>query len=161
MITAFHLGGFFAAHAIWSLSDGDELVPMLAYTTENGERMMERLQGDDLATSVQFGQQKMEENSMNACDAALLFDAITVLNHGKTEALIIELKSYFFPQAKAAIAVPYSRVAGKFSIHKPRLVQWDGCEQFEVNAAFEAFFIGVGGHEKGAAVWNESLDESV
>ena len=43
MITASELAGMFAAHAIWCVSDGDTLIPMLVYTDENDERQMERL----------------------------------------------------------------------------------------------------------------------
>ena len=43
MITASELAGFFAAHAIWCVSDGDTLTPMLAYSTAEGERQMVRL----------------------------------------------------------------------------------------------------------------------
>gem|GEM_PF-4968397 len=38
MITASELAGFLAGHAIWCLSDADGLMPMVAFTTEGGER---------------------------------------------------------------------------------------------------------------------------
>jgi len=45
-------------------------------------------------------------------------------------------------------------------VHKPKLLAWKGCEDFDMNRAFESFFEGVGEHEQGAKVWDECLDES-
>ena len=42
MITASHLAGFFGAHAIWCISDGETLIPMLGYTDENDKRILNR-----------------------------------------------------------------------------------------------------------------------
>jgi quercetin dioxygenase-like cupin family protein len=42
MITASKLADSFAAHAIWCVSDGESLVPMLAYTTEDDNRKHQR-----------------------------------------------------------------------------------------------------------------------
>jgi hypothetical protein len=39
-------------------------------------------------------------------------------------------------------------------------LQWEGCEDFDINAAFESFFHGVSAHEQGAKVWDAALDES-
>jgi hypothetical protein len=46
MITASELAGFIAAHAIWCVSDTDGLVPMVAFTTEDGQRKLETGKGD-------------------------------------------------------------------------------------------------------------------
>ena len=59
MITASKLAGFFAAHAIWSVSEGETLIPMLAYTRESDDRTMERFVGDDLAQSVGEAKRKL------------------------------------------------------------------------------------------------------
>lgn len=45
-------------------------------------------------------------------------------------------------------------------IHKPKLVMWNNCDDFDVDAAIESFFNGIASHERGAKVWNDSLDES-
>lgn len=52
MISASKLAGFFAAHAIWCVSDGETLIPMLAYTTADDERKVDRLVSDTVAASV-------------------------------------------------------------------------------------------------------------
>lgn len=161
MITASELAGFFAAHSVWCLSDADSLTPMLAYTTEDGQRKMERLAGEDLQAAVEFGRQRLADNPMDANDGVLLFDGRITSGGGKLDAVIIEMRSYFIPRAQATIAIPYSpRNIGRFRVHKPKLLQWEGCEDFDIETAFGAFFRGVAAHEQGARVWDAALDES-
>ena len=163
MITAFNLAGFFAAHAIWCVSDGEGLAPTFAYTDENNEKKMERLVlNGDLAVSVKVGQGKLESNEADANDAVLVYDGRIPIQEHKYDAIIIEIRSYFSPGAKAMMAVPYSPAAsGKFRVFKPKLLQWEECEDFEVNIAVQSFFEGVDAHEQGAAVWNTALDQSI
>src|SRR5690348_5143304 len=130
MITASELAGYFAAHAIWCVSDGDTLTPMLAYTTENNERRMERLiVNDDLAASVAYGKEKLASNEMDANDAVLLFDGRIPVGGQKLDAIIIEMRAYFSPDSEAVIAVPYTPMSsGRFRVHKPKLLGWKDCD---------------------------------
>lgn len=162
MITASQLAGFFAAHAIWCVSDGDTLIPMLAYSTEDGERNMDRLAFDDMGQAVQTGKQRLASNDMNAKDAALLCDARIPIGDQKVDAIIIELRAYFSPGSEMMIAIPYTPAGEKeFRVHRPKLLQWDQCDDFDLDAVMEAFFEGVASHEKGSAIWNQALDESI
>lgn len=162
MITAFKLAGFAAAHAIWSVSDGETLIPFLAYTTESGKQNIERLIiNEDLAASVDFGRRKLESNEMDAIDAALLFDGRISLDERKTDAVVIEIRTYFSTDSKATIAVPYTpQTSGGFRVHKPKLLEWEECEDFDMPTAVESFFEGIDEHEQGAEIWNNYVDES-
>jgi hypothetical protein len=161
MITASQLAGFFAAHAVWCVSDGDTLIPMLAHTDENGQRQLERFAHDDLAAAVEFGKQKLASNDMDANDAVLIYDGRITIGDEKLDALIIEMRAYFSPDSLAVLAIPYTpKTSGQFRVHKPKVLAWDNCEDVDLNHAFESFFNGVAEHEKGAAIWNECLDES-
>ena len=162
MITASKLAGFFAAHAIWCVSDGETLVPMLAYTTEDNERKMDRLViNDDLQASVAYGKEKLESNEMDANDSVLLYDGRIPIGKEKVDAIIIEMRAYFSPGSEAVMAIPYTpKQTGKFRVHKPKLLGWKNCEDFDMQAALESFFGGVSEHEKGAKIWNDCLDES-
>jgi hypothetical protein len=162
MVTAFELAGFFSAHAIWSICDGETLCPIFAYTTLEGERRMERLViNDDLEASVAYGKEKLESNEMDANDAVLLFDGRITLGGEKIDAIVVEIRAYFSPTSRSVIAIPYTpATAGKFLVHKPKVLQWKNCEDFEMNAALEAFFNGVARHTAAAKVWNDALDES-
>ena len=163
MITACKLAGFFAAHAVWCVSDGDTLIPMLVYTMENGERQLERLadEGEELAAAVENGKRRLASNEMGAHDAALIYDGRITLGKEKLDALIIEIRAYFSPDSFALIALPYTpKDSGQFRVHRPKILAWDNCGDFDMKQAFESFYAGVEGHEKGAAIWHQRLDES-
>ena len=162
MITASKLAGFFASHAVWCVSDGETLVPMLAYTTADEERKMERLAiNDDLEASVTYGRKKLESNEMDARDAVLLYDGRIPIGKEKVDAIIIEMRAFFSPDSKAIMAVPYTpKASGRFRVHRPKLVEWTECNDFDMNAAIQSFFEGVDSHEKGAKIWQDCLDES-
>ena len=161
MITASELAGFIAAHAILCVSDADGLIPMVAFTTEDGQRKLERLAFDDAGAAVEYGRKRLEDDPFSANDGVLAYDGRVTVEGGKLDAIIVEMRSYAFPWAKAAIAVPYTPVSsGRFRVHKPKLVEWHECDDFDMDAAFEAFFGGVDSHEEGAKVWNAALDQS-
>lgn len=161
MITASELAGFIAAHAIWCVSDSDGLVPMLAFITEDGQRKLERLVLDDAEAAVEHGRRRLEDDPFSANDGVLAYDGRITIEGAKLDAIILEMRSYGFPWAKAAIAVPYTpRSSGRFRVHRPNLVEWERCEDFDLDAAFGAFFDGVAAHEQGAKVWGAALDES-
>lgn len=159
MILAAELAGFFAAHAIWCVSDADGLTPMVAFATEDGKRQMDRLAMDDAGDAVAFGRRRLDEDPLSANDGVLAFDGRITVESGKLDAIIVEMRCYAFPDARAAIAVPYTpKSSGQFRVHRPKLVQWHQCDDFNMDAVFEAFFRGVDSHEKGAEVWNAALD---
>ena len=161
MITASELAGFIAAHAIWCVSDADGLVPMLAFTTQDGQRKLERLALGDAGAAVERGRTRLENDPFSANDGVLAYDGRITVEGEKLDAIILEMRSYGFPWAKAALAVPYTPASsGRFRVHKPKLVEWHECDDFDMGTAFEAFFRGVDSHEKGAAVWNAALDQS-
>jgi hypothetical protein len=161
MITASELAGFIAAHAIWCVSDADGLTPMVAFTTEDGQRKLERLVFDDAGAAVEHGRKRLEDDPFSANDGVLAYDGRITGEGGKLDAIILEVRSYAFPSARAAIAVPYTPASsGQFRVHKPKLLEWHECDDFDTDAAFEAFFRGVDSHEQGVRVWNAALDES-
>lgn len=160
MITASGLAGFIAAHAIWCVSDSDGLIPMLAFNTEDGQRQLERL-AMDAASAVAYGRKRLEEDPFHANDGVLAYDGRIPVETEKLDAIILEMRSYAFPGASAVIAVPYTPASsGKFRVHKPKLLGWEQCDDFDIDAAFEAFFRGVDSHAEGVKVWNAALDQS-
>lgn len=161
MIVASEFAGFFAAHAIWCVSDGATLIPMLAYTTKGNQRKMERFAHDNLAAAVECGKGKLQSIEMNANDAVLLYDGRITVRDQKLDAIIIEMRAYLSPDSAVVMAVPYTpKSDGHFRVHKPKLLAWHQCEDFDRTSAMEAFFRGVAAHEKGAEIWNTCLDES-
>jgi hypothetical protein len=49
MEAATELAGFFAAHAVWSVSDGETLIPLLGYEAGDGMRQLVRLASERIA----------------------------------------------------------------------------------------------------------------
>jgi hypothetical protein len=161
MITASELAGFIAAHAIWCVSDEDGLAPMVAFTIEDGQRTLERLVFDDAGAAVEHGRKRLEDDPFSANDGVLAYDGRITTEGGKLDAIILEMRSYGFPWARATISVPHTPASsGTFRVHRPKLVEWHECDDFDMDAAFEAFFRGVDSHEQGAKVWNAALDQS-
>jgi len=161
MITASRLAGFFAAHAIWSISGGDALIPMLAYTRESDDRTMERFVGEDLAQGVAEAKRKLKSNEMDADDAVLVYDGLITIRHEKVDAVIVEMRAYFSPESEAIIAVPYTPGSPEaFRVHRPKLLVWKYCDDFDTEDVIHSFFEGVAEHEAGYQIWSASLDES-
>ncbi len=162
MIDTARLGGFFAAHAIWSVSDGETLIPMLAIEDANGEQAMTRFEGEELGACVAEAQSRLESNESGSVRAAVLYDARIMLAHGKQDAIVVEMRVYAHPEAFATMAVPYTpKDPDGFKVHRPKLLAWDGCDAFDMQEALESFFVGVEAHEHGSKVWGECLDESI
>ncbi len=161
MIAASELAGYFAAHAIWCVSDGVTLIPMLAYS-KGDERQMERMAHEELSEAVEIGKEKLELNPMDAEDAVLAYDGRITIEDEKLDAILLELRAYFTPASKAVIAIPYTPKSRRmlFRVHKPKLLEWEQCDDFDIDAVFEAFFNGVSDHDKGFEIWNKCLDES-
>src|SRR3954471_23566993 len=93
MITASELAGFIAAHALWCVSDADGLVPMVAFTTQDGERKLERLVFDDAGAAVEHGRRRLENDPFSANDGVLAYDGRIGVEGGKLDAIILEMRS--------------------------------------------------------------------
>ena len=155
------LAGFFAAHAVWCVSDGETLVPILAYESSDGSRQMERLETEQLQDAVSYGKHLLETNPKSAARAVLVYDGFVTLSGAKTDALIIDALEYGSPNTGFTMAIPYRHAndAAGFAVFRPKFLGFEGVEP-SWDALGEAFFRGVDRHEKGAAVWNASLNQS-
>ena len=159
MLLAAELGGSFAAHAIWSVSDGAFLIPMLA-SAAKGERAMQRLVGEN-QRMVEIAREQLDSNAADVEDAALLYDGYLTINGEKLDTIFVEMRAYFMPGARLTLGIPYTPAStGKFRVHKPKLLDWIECDDFAQQDVFAAFFRGVDAHEQGSAIWNAALDQS-
>jgi hypothetical protein len=154
--------GFFAAHAVWSVSDGETLVPIYAYVDAKGHRQMERLEADDLAQATAAGRSRLETNPYKASYAVLIVDAFITLPSGKTDALLVEGRSYGPGALNVTMAIPYkpAKDGGEFVVYRPKLYAASTNDQAKLQAIMESFWKGVDTHEKAADVWNKHLDQS-
>ncbi len=159
---AVELAGFFAAHAVWCVCEGETLIPILAFRKRDGEQRFQRLEGGQLEDAVARGQQWLADNPERLACAVVAYDGFITLASGKTDALVLEVRAYEPPAGGLCIVVPYRHAgaSSKFAVHRPKFLDTPR-PAAEIRALAEAFWRGVGKHEKGSAVWNEHLDETV
>jgi hypothetical protein len=161
MEAAMELAGFFAAHGIWCVSDGQTLIPLVAYETADGKRQMNRLVSDRIEEGVARGKEWMAKNPERASRAVLVYDGFFTLNSEKTDALIITVRNFSQVEAEVTLAVPYRPASDPngFAVHRPKFLGFQG-DQPDWQKLGEALWRGIAKHEKGAEVWNKHLDES-
>jgi len=161
MEAASELAGFFAAHAVWSVSDGETLIPLVAYETAGGKRQMNRLVSERVEEGATRGKEWLAKNPDHAARAVLVFDGFITLKSGKTDALILTIREYTLGEAEITMAVPYRPAsdAKGFAVHRPKFLGFKGAQP-DWQKVGEALWTGIAKHEKGAEVWNKHLDES-
>jgi hypothetical protein len=150
--------GFLMAHAIWSVSEGDTLTPMIGYVKE-GERTVMRIEGE-IPKTVENGRTWMEANPEQAERAVFIYDGFVRLPTGRTDALMATIHEYGPPAMSLEIVIPYrSAKSGRFAVHRPKFQAPKGIPNLA--GLGEAFFLGVNSHDEGARIWNDHLDQSI
>ncbi|MGH6962201.1 MAG: hypothetical protein ACREE7_17100 [Dongiaceae bacterium] len=151
--------GFLMAHAIWSVSEGSTLTPMIGFV-KDGERTLMRIEEADMKEAVGRGQAWIETNPEQAERAVFIHDGFVRLPSGRTDALLAVIREYGPPPMALEIVVPYrNSKAGRFAVHCPKFQAARGIANLA--GLGEAFFKGVNDHEHGARIWNEHLDQSI
>lgn len=161
MEAAAELAGFFTAHAVLSVSDGETLIPLIGYETADGKRQMSRMLSERLEDGAARGKEWLTKNPAGAARAVLVFDGYITLPSGKIDALIVTVRDYTRNDAEINMAVPYrpARNPGGFAVHRPKFLGFKGAEP-DVEKIGVALWAGIAKHEAGSAVWNRHLDES-
>jgi hypothetical protein len=157
------LAGFFAAHGIWSVSDGATLTPLLGHEHASGDRGMDRFALSDVGAGAQAGQEALQANRHGAVRAVLVVDGYLHLPRGRTDALIIDAVEYGPARRSFKMGVPYRPQPSPqgFAVHRPKFIEVVGVDKQDYPALADAFFAGVDSHERAAPVWNANLDPSV
>lgn len=155
------LAGFFAAHAVWSVADGEALVPIYAYVdVSGGGRHLDRLITGTLEGSVDAGRKRLAENPDLAVSAVMIFDGFIPLADGKSDALILEIRNYSDLAVSVTMAVPYAPKSSKspFKVYRPKITEFPAGQ--DAKGFIEAFWKGVDELKQGSATWNSHLDQS-
>lgn len=151
--------GHFCAHAVWSVSDGGVLIPMLVTERADGWQMS-RLVFADMADGVRAGREVLDHNPDGNRRAILIYDAYLRLGEVEYDAVFADGRVYRGgDDARAGWAVPYRPASAGFAVHRPKILRHDGTDDGYAFAA--AFWRGVDTHAEGAALWNAFIDESV
>lgn len=156
------LAGFLAAHAIWSISDGEMLIPMLGFETAEGTRNLHRFVAERVEKGVEEGKERLVRNPDRAVRAALVYDGYITLPTGKVDALLVDIRGYGNPPRSLLMAVPYRPANSPqgFAVHRPKFLSFEGPKP-DYAATGSAFFEGVDSHDKAAPIWSKHLDESL
>ncbi len=161
MESATEFAGMFAAHAVWCVSDGETLIPLLAYDTGDGKPEMIRLVADHIEQGVAQGKEMLTKNTKKAKYAVLVFDGFITLKTGKIDALIVTIRDYSGGEAQITMAVPYrpAKDPKGFAVFRPKFLEFKGSEP-DWKKVGSALWTGIDKHEKGAEVWNKHLDQT-
>lgn len=154
--------GFLAAHAVWCVSDGGPLIPVMGIELEGGRRDLVRFADEDnLERAVHRAKASFESNPEGALLATLIYDAYVTLSDGKTDGLVLESRVYCDPPIEIGMVVPYRSAEhpNGFAVFRPKIIKISP-DATASEVLGRAFFEGVDLHEKGAEVWNRSLDQS-
>lgn len=170
MIQLARMAGFFAAHAVWCVSDGEVLVPFGACEASDGQRKLNRFVTNMLEEGVAQAREWALENPARAARTMAIYDGYITLEAGKTDALLVQ--AYLFVERglgvlrprlehRLLMAVPYRNAASAegFAVFRPKFLEFDGAEP-ELSTLAAPFFEGVDQHAKGAAVWNACINQT-
>lgn len=154
------LAGFFGAQALWSAAKGEQVIPILGFSREQGVRDMTRLEDDRLEKAVENGMAWLKENPDGVQAAVLIYDGYLTTAEGRRDAILIEGRDYE-ADGTFAMAIPYQPAEGEaaFSVHKPAFVDLPDAES-QVQTLSEAFFRGVNENPPAARVWKAHLAEA-
>lgn len=154
------LAGFYAAHAVWSIEDGETLIPIVALQEPDGTHNMIRMAMDRLEEGVAAGRQTLERGAAAAHRGVLLFDGKVTLESGKVDAIVIEAVEYTPAPRRFTIAVAYRPATDPkgLAIYRPKFIF--SKDDPPPPGVAEAFFAGVDSHPQGSLLWNAKLDQS-
>jgi len=153
------LAGFFVAHALWAVSGGGSMRPMLGYA-KGGERAVLMIEDADIARAVLRGQKWLKKNPERAERAVLVYDCFVHLPSGRIDGLMAEVIAFAKPPMSLQVVVPYrSAKSGRFAVHRPKFQAFKGIP--DLAALGPAFIRGVRSHEHGGAIWQQHWDDSI
>lgn len=149
------LAGYFAAHAVWSVSEGETMIPLLAFEKFNGTREMARLENPDAGEAVKAGHEWLRSNPDAALRAVLIFDGYVTRESGeRTDGLIVEARLYGSEPRSFTMTIPYRNAKHEkgLLVYRPSVEQLSDV-QTSVADLSRAFFRGVNQHRQAAPVW--------
>jgi hypothetical protein len=74
MVSSAKRAGFFPAHGIWCVSDGEVLVPLMGTEAADGTRKLLRFATEQVEQGVTESKEKLSQNPEGAARAVLVYD---------------------------------------------------------------------------------------
>jgi hypothetical protein len=155
------MAGFFAAHAVWSVSNGEMLVPMYGYEKSDGARGLDRFPGD-IKAGAASAHTSLRGNPHEAVNSVVILDAFINLPDGQTDALMVEAVGHPPHEFLLRMAIPYRPASSEegFAVYRPKFIEVDGAGEDDYGDLGRVFFEGVEAHEHAAPIWLAAMDDS-
>ncbi|MGE0119630.1 MAG: hypothetical protein AB7S71_11845 [Dongiaceae bacterium] len=157
------LAGFFMSHALWCVSTGESLIPLIGFEGRQGWGLL-RMRDKRLEEGVARGERWIDSNPERVERAALIFDGYYTGGARRTDALLGKVVDYEGELWRIGLVLPYRHAndAAGFAVHRPKFRDVDDRDnEADAPRLMEAFFRGSDLHEEGAAIWHSTLDESL
>jgi hypothetical protein len=153
----YKMAGHFAAHAMWSVSDGETLIPILGSLNKNDETIMRRLAFDDSEAAMKEGNNALERNDGDSKGIVFISDGYLNINEAKTDALIVKIRGFDQYNTKCTLALPYRPASHEkgFGVHRPKLLEYPQ-DTGDRDDNLNSFFEGLESHEQACRVWKEN-----
>lgn len=153
------MAGYYGAHAIWSVADGETLIPMLGYLATNNRTSMQRLAMESAAA---FALAETQLSSPGADNRGVVFirDAVIKLASGKTDSLALDVAFTDRPAVRLQVLIPYRHAqhpAG-FAVHRLQVTRADGIPEGDIQGLINAFVDGIDSHPQGGALYRERYE---
>ena len=144
------LAGLALAHALWCVSEGQGLAPLI-FAEKDGQRRLIQLGNERLADGVAAGQKLLLDDPEQFDRAVLVYDGTVTLEETPSDALVAELVAYRVAR-RGRVLLRYQDLKSEaFLVRPPNFVF--SPPPHDALAATEAFHRGLQSHAQGRAVY--------
>ena len=162
MYPCIELAGFAAAQAVCCLFDRQPLLPLAFSRSASAAPAVNVLSPGTPDAITAHGKQWLDANVEHADVAVVVYDGYVTIAGVRTDALLLELRSYRRPIAVMKMAVPYRphHDPRGFAVYRPKFIVRAMDDQDDTPALTQAFFRGVFAHDSGGRIWKACADQS-
>ncbi|MEM8593320.1 MAG: hypothetical protein AAGF06_00675 [Pseudomonadota bacterium] len=145
------MAGFFTSHAVWNVSSGDQLIPLMGTLSHSGTKDMIRFMAEP-----ELAEKAMDDMSDSVAGMAFIQDGLVALDTGKTDALIVTIRFQQESHRCIRLLIPYRPVSHDdgFLLNTLQVSALDGFDETDVSWIIDSFFIGLEQHTEGRTVWS-------
>lgn len=152
--------GFFLCHAIWSVSDGEMLIPFRGDQTPT-DRNLTRYTGDNQEMVTQL-ERELQSPTADVVFRVMCYDGFFT-NQGVRRDSIYARACHYLSGGTSEVfmIVPYlpaHPTPTDFKVFRPKYISMPTTT--DIGPFTEALWEGIFAHQQGATVWNTHMDQS-
>lgn len=147
------MAGELTAHAIWNVSSGETLIPIIAQLKSDGTYSTQHFDMDP-AQAIALGEKTISNLDSKTLGASFIKDAPVTLETGKTDALTIDIR-FSDDTKKIRVLIPYRHAEHPegFAVHRLQATQFEGISNDVVTSLANSFFDGINSHTEASKIW--------